>query len=191
MTPTCRTGRPTSNRSPRRRTCTAFRGLRIRLPEGLGPDLRHGEEGEQAHAEAHGDDDPLPGVEARLHEADFGETEFAALDDSAEILAAVRDGGDARLIELTERLDGGRIEQIAVPAVARARALERIPAELSAALREAVTLRLAELAQKHYRRGVKHFINENLQAAVGSGLRRGVFTLLNGLHDGEVIRPFR
>lgn len=55
----------------------------------------------------------------------------------AEILAAVRGGGDARLIELSERLDETRIERVAVPASTRAQALERIPAELGAALREA------------------------------------------------------
>jgi tetratricopeptide (TPR) repeat protein len=36
----------------------------------------------------------------------------------------------------------------------------------SIALKEAVTVRLKTLAQTHYRNGVKHFINENLKAAV-------------------------
>lgn len=36
----------------------------------------------------------------------------------------------------------------------------------SIALKEAVTVRLKTLAQRHYRSGVKHFINEDLKAAV-------------------------
>jgi tetratricopeptide (TPR) repeat protein len=38
--------------------------------------------------------------------------------------------------------------------------------EASAALRSSIDSRLAECAQIHYRNGVKHFINENLQSAI-------------------------
>lgn len=53
------------------------------------------------------------------------------------ILAAVRARGDAAVIEYTERFDGIRLEQLRVPDAALAAALERIPAELRAALEEA------------------------------------------------------
>jgi histidinol dehydrogenase len=51
-----------------------------------------------------------------------------------ELIAAVRAGGDAALVELTERFDGVRLETVAVPAAELQAALGRIPAELRDAL---------------------------------------------------------
>ena len=54
-----------------------------------------------------------------------------------EILAAVRDGGDAALRELTARFDGVTIDELAVPPAEWKRALDVIPTELRAALETA------------------------------------------------------
>ena len=52
----------------------------------------------------------------------------------SEILAAVRAGGDAALVELTERFDGVRLDALAVPADVVAGAVDRVAPELRDAL---------------------------------------------------------
>ena len=52
----------------------------------------------------------------------------------SEILAAVRAGGDAALVELTERFDGVRLDTLAVPADVVAGAVDRVAPELRDAL---------------------------------------------------------
>lgn len=55
-----------------------------------------------------------------------------------EIMQAVRDSGDAALLDLTERFDGVRLENLRVPSEAFEAAREQVSPELRAAIRTAV-----------------------------------------------------
>ncbi len=74
-----------------------------------------------------------------------GEQPVAAV---REIIEAVREGGDASLIELTERFDGVSLEKIRVPDSELASALEDVPDEVREALELAAErIRVHHLAQ--------------------------------------------
>jgi histidinol dehydrogenase len=62
----------------------------------------------------------------------------AALDAVRPIVAAVRDRGRAAVVELTERFDGVRLDQLAVPPAALREALDTLDPRVRAALEEAI-----------------------------------------------------
>ena len=71
-------------------------------------------------------------VVARLRPSALDRAEVAGA--VADIVAAVRAGGDEALLRLTERLDGVIVKSVAVPAKALSEALERIDDDVRAAL---------------------------------------------------------
>ncbi len=82
---------------------------------------------------------------ARRSQAIWGQP-FTVHEAVRRVIEDVRNGGDAAVLDLTERIDGLRLKQIEVPAFAIAGAAKAIPQELRAAL-ELSAQRVAQFAQ--------------------------------------------